>query len=197
MDKSVKHLLLGAGLMALLLVSLFSVGLKLASNGNTGSSVLEFSVFNKGLQIGDVPMNMKKLKLEQNAQTAFYTNTSGRTEFITNPEAYSGGTATSTYKLYVVATSTESFTAAELNRGTPSGIQLLSGWSLATSTTATTTDAILFAQEGGLAKSVYALPDGHKIAFILENVDIVSGVVEAATSTNRGVVPEVRFGVHR
>lgn len=196
MDKSLKNLLLGAGL-ALALVGLFSVGSKLAKNDNTGSSVLEFSVFSKGLQIGDVPMNMKKLRLEQNAQTAFYTNTSGRTEFITNPEIYSGGTATSSFKLYVVATSTESFTAAELNRGTPSGVGLLMAWTLATSTTATTTDAIRHRADGGTSNSVYALPDGHKVAFILENADIVSGVVEAATSTNRGVAPELRFGVHR
>lgn len=200
MDKNTKLLSLSLAVsLILLLVVCFGVGSLLSRNSDTrqGATNQEYSIFKDGIQLNQVPYTMGKIKLESGATTGFYTNRSGRTEFITNPEPYSGGTASSTYKYYVVATTTESFTAAELNRGTPSGVALLSGWTTATSTAATTTDAILYGKEGGLSKSVYALPDGAKIAFVLENADIVSGVVEAASSTNRGVAPELRFGIHR
>jgi hypothetical protein len=174
---------------------------------HTGGGIqqnLEWS-FANGIQIGSNHTNwLPTQTLTRGVDRVSYTNTTGRTLYVTLGEAdlvaNDSGTATasSTYRVRMFATSTASLAISQnFTAPVPDKYSLVFGtW--ATSTAATTTNSVGSVPLGG--QGVIQLPPDWTLFTYLQAVDAAgcagAGKCEAATSTNRGFNVKVRAQYH-
>lgn len=119
---------------------------------------------------------------------AYYTNRSGRRQYISLASIDTNGTASSSFKFYVGTT-----TSTTINDFTAPYSSLINGFTIATSTVATTTSSI----ESHLSGSaVIPVADGVTVFVQIQAANGAvcassgSGICESATSTNRGFNPK-------
>ena len=113
----------------------------------------------------------------------------------------SGATASSSYKLFLVATSSSSIGAWADVAGTAVSTgknALINGVTIATSTTASTTSSV-YANDAGVGNGSVLVPNGWYVFGFLQALDAMAcadGACEPATSTNRGFNPQFRVRIH-
>lgn len=184
------------GLVAVLVVGLLLGGGYLLGKSSvphsTGGVVNNNGVsFTNGADFGLLPVtvNWTGGKIAAKSNTAFWKNTTGMVQYVDYGEVSTDGTASSTYKVYAVATTSAISTLYD-SVATPTsteGKMLINAFTIATSSIATTTTSIDKAPAGKTIR----VPDGYQVNIYLVNSDTGcasqgSGVCETATSSNRG-----------
>lgn len=137
-------------------------------------------------------------------EVLLFRNTFGKDVYADYGEAnvITGQTASSSYKLYLIATTSSSIgawadvtTARLLNTHKAA---LIDGVEIATSTTATTTSST-YALDSGKGNGTVLVPDGSYVFGFLQAVDLMAcadAACEPATSTNRGFNPQFKVKIH-
>ncbi len=152
---------------------------------NSGSQFTNGASFGNGQGGVGVSVNWAGDKIYPKSNQASWYNNTGMTQYVDLTEVSTDGTASSTFKLYAIATSSALNVIYDFFTPT-GGLMAIDGFSFATSTTATTTSSIEKARNG----KVIRVPDGWRINFYLQAVDNrtcpTTGLCETATSTNRG-----------
>jgi hypothetical protein len=163
-----------------------STGLETGSvNGPIQNSVWNFQ---KGASFG----SNKYAQFSQSgiiaagANQASWQNRTGRTIYINRHDVSTTGTASSTYALYVYASTSPARTIYDFVAPASANRMLINNFALATSSAATTTSSL----DKALAGKVVQVPDGSYVDIQLSSAapgcPSVAGVCESATSTNRG-----------
>lgn len=130
-------------------------------------------------------------------QAVLYTNRSGKDVFadLGSVSIITGETASSTFKVAVIATTTTSVGAWQAYSAVVEGGRaLIQNYRVATSSTATSTSSTLAVAQG-LGNGNVLIPDGSSLIFYMQQGygNVCTGsVCETATSTNRGFNPKVR-----
>ncbi len=167
--------------------------------GAAGDIVTNVVQFTQGIKLGETRETIVSKTIPAGAnQVVLYTNNTGRDVFASNADmsVKTSETASSTFKFYIVSTTTSSvgawadFGTVVLLKGS-----LINGFGVSTSSTATTTTSVLAAAKG-IGNGGVLIPDGASlIAYLQQNIDVITGcrgavgLCEAATSTRRGFNP--------
>lgn len=185
-------------------VSLWSVHLATALNPNLGGTVENFpSWFTNGLSVGNnsngntgVFTNAVAGQIGPGANTAHWTNNTGHTVFIPLVVLHTTGTASSSMKLIVSASTTVPALADDFNALNLPMNDVAISTIVATSSTATTTSNLLsVAQNSSKSSGVISVAAGSSLNIVMHNASGVANAplntcngasCETATSTNRG-----------
>lgn len=158
------------------------------------------------IAVNDASEKWEKLELTSGSDQAVFTNRESFTQFADFASITTSGTASSSYNLYLVATSTDSIPNShdyvELSLSQTNHRVLFRNIDFATSTTATTTNSIMATKEGK-SLGVVPIPSGHSLILYLQQGDLLrcatgqeAGKCENATSTARGFNVEALFRTH-
>ena len=166
-----------------------------------GSSSFDVFEFQNGEgTVSDYYLDQITMTLGNATDTAWIQNLSGGTVYLRDPLLLSGNTASSTYRLRIIATTTpfvpNSFDYVDF---TQSGTTLVEA-QIATSTTGTTTTGIITATSGnGGVGSIAVLNKQYVLLYMQAVADVSCApaiACETATSTNRGITPSAVFEVY-
>lgn len=151
--------------------------------------------FPGGFTQGGFANNWGGGKIEAKTNTATWRGVPGQTAYVDYVETSTDGTASSSYKIYAVATTSAIRTLYDFVAPTSTeGKMAINNFVIATSSIATTTTAFDKAPAGKTIR----VPDGYQLNFYLVNADsgcaAQAGFCEAATSSNRGF--NVQWRVH-
>lgn len=185
-----KYIFGGIVLVAGLLLGLNIIGRHVAPTpapSNLGAVTdIDGYNFTAGINFGSVKENWGSGQIYPKTNEAYWKNTTGRTQYIDLLDVSTDGTASSTYTIYAVATSSPLTTLYDFTAPVSStGQMLINGFKFATSSTATTTSNYDFAGAG----KVVRVPDGQYVdIYLTAPIACPSGGgnCESATSTNRG-----------
>ena len=150
-----------------------------------------------GIDFGMLPVhvNWQGDKIGPKQNQASWRNTSGQTVYLDYAEVSTDGTASSSYKFYVYASSTKVSTAYDFTAPGSAGKVAINGFTIATSSAATTTTNVA----NGAGQTVQ-VPNGSYVNIVMQSVN-GSGcngtTCETATSTNRGFNLQWRIRYHR
>ncbi len=145
------------------------------------------SQFTNGASFGPTGINTNWAgdKIYAKTNQASWLNNTGMTQYVDLLDVSTDGTASSTFKIFAVATTSALTTLYDFT-APAGGLLAINGFSFSTSTTATTTSSI----DKAIAGHVIRVPDGSRINIYLQAVDNrlcpATGLCETATSTNRG-----------
>lgn len=160
--------------------------------GISGPVINNPYAFANGVGIGNdgFVFNAEELTIGRGEDQKVWTNKLGRDVFVTYGQFTTDGTASSTYRLYAIATSSTSIPDShDFTALVATSSALIDGVSLATSTSATTTNSVLSAVQNK-GQGTIKVPAGWSLISFLQAVDVPAcggtGACEEATSTNRG-----------
>lgn len=161
------------------------------------------TVFPNCIASGDMTECWESVSVASASSTAFMKNNDTDTEWVDLAHLMSGGTASSSYKLYVgVAATQAAISAANLAYTAPSYPQLINAWTLATSTTASSTSSYDSAVNPTANNHMIAVPAGQLLYVKIQQGDNncqaqpTNGGCESATSTARGISPQLFIRWH-
>lgn len=124
---------------------------------------------------------------------ATWLNNTGKTVYIDYGQTMTTGVASSSFKIYVFATSTATISPAHYSTAIgydATSTPLINGITIATSTFATTTNSTMAAAKG-VGNGTIVVPSGWYVHTYLQAVDAPgcggTGACEQSTSTNRGI----------
>ena len=212
MSKLTKYILFAVAFVAVALVS-FGVGSWLANRNPSFQGITDIVngvlLAKEGVISGDVKSFSELLKLEQGEVSKTFTNRTGKDLFVNNvvSSVIASSTApgslafaSSTYKVYVVASSTAEvigdYTAPV---GTATSTILINGFLIATSTHATSTS--MFDTLVGPVNHELRIPDGGTVQVVLQTNCIPTSPSQglgclSATNTQRGFNLDTKLFFH-
>lgn len=202
--KSTKYLW-GVALIALIFAigSYFHIGQALGAAGDIVTNIVTYT---KGIKMGDQTSTWYSKTVQPGTnQILLYTNTSNRDVYADYGEVdvLTGQTASSTFKLSLVATSSTSISSVlDFSTVANDSRALIASSLVATSSTATSTSSVYAAAKSFGAGSVIIPSGSSLIGYIQQNTAAVTGcngavgLCEAATSTKRGVDPVFKARIH-
>lgn len=146
---------------------------------------------------GDTADCWETVNMSAGTYYAFLQNTSNATQWADLVQGVTSGTASSSYFIYSgVATATTAITPSALAYTAPGSNAppfIIPKWTIATSTAATSTVSTDYSTANGTR--TVPVPAGQYIYFLMESQSTAAaataapGMVESATSTNRGFNP--------
>jgi hypothetical protein len=161
------------------------------------------STFTSGIGFGSgtTPINVNWAgdKIYAKSNQAYWKNTTGMTQYVDYAEFDTDNTASSSYKIYVMATTSPLRTLYDFTAPTSSnGKMMINGFAIATSSTATTTTNL---SGNGSQDTTVQVPDGSYVVYYLTALNGTlcasqGGQCESATSTNRGFNAYWRLRYH-
>jgi hypothetical protein len=174
--------------------------------GAAGDIVTNVVNFTRGVKLGDISQVWISKTLEAGSnQVVLYRNQTGRDQWVGYGDitVKSSDTASSTSKVYIIATTTSSVGVwADFGTIIVRKDSLINGALFATSTTASTTSSVQAAVNGRGNGSIL-VPDGsYLIGYLQQNIDTITGcrgavgLCESATSTRRGFNPVFTVRLH-
>ena len=152
------------------------------------------------IAVNDASEKWERLELTSGVDQAVFTNRESFTQYAYFASITTSGTASSSYDIYLVATTTSSIPDSHdfvaLNLSQVNNRVLFRDLSFATSTTATTTNSIMATAEAR-SLGVVPIPSGQSMILYMQQGDLQrncgTGVCESATSTSRGFNVDALF----
>ena len=198
----------GVAAVAIAIVALFfsfqSSPAPVADDRDVGGERAGVQNFSDGATLGQETERWYAQKLPVGSEEVLmFRNTFGKDVYAYYGESdvITGETASSSYKVYLFATTSPSIaawanvTTAVVTTGKSS---LINGVTLATSTTATTTSST-YALDSGKGNGTVLVPDGSYFFGFIQAVDLMAcadTACEPATSTARGFDPLFKVKIH-
>lgn len=125
-------------------------------------------------------------KIAAKSNQAYWKNTTGQTQYVDLIDVSTNGTASSTFNIYAIATSSALVPLYDFTTPAATSSNLINNFSFATSSTATTTSNL----DKAFAGKVVQVLDGSQVNIYVRASDGVCNPqatkCETATSTNRG-----------
>lgn len=152
-----------------------------------------------GIQLGNLPVtvNYDGGKIQPKTNTAFWKNTTGKTQYVDYVEVSTDNTASSTFAVYAYATSTAPRTLYDFVAPVNNATTLLSinQFIIATTSAATTTTNIDKAFSG---KTVRVSANSYLDVSLVQTFGsaCTGSICETATSSNRGFNVQWRIRYH-